>query len=247
MVWDKALARILQKSAIDVRAYQHGPAALVVLRHVLNDAAVRVVMKRLGVNVPTMIADIVSAITVQAANREVLEQSFSEIVDSMVYQAAAARTKQVQPLQMLVPLAKTPPVAAMFENHGVARYALTWHVCHDAWLRRSWWKRKLEARQLTKLPPLQGDQRHLLMHNDDHTPLAFVQAMLQQYVGMSDEDAVKTAEAVHHSGWQRIATLSLADTAALLATIEDEAKTNDFPLRLSVYPSLPAARVVTRR
>ena len=82
------------------------------------------------------------------------------------------------------------------------------------------------------------------MHNDDHTPLAFVQAMLQEHVGMTDEDAVKTAEAVHQLGWQRIATLSLADTAVLLSTLEDEAKSNDFPLRLSVYPSLPTARVV---
>ena len=242
-----SLKHRFELSASEIRVYHCGPAALVLMRNLLTAATVRVAMERLGVDVAAMVADVNDSVLPQTADVDEQLEAFNHIVQSAALHAISHRSKRLRCLALLVPLAMTPAGAAVFDRHGVSLYALTWQISHDPRRQQRWLTRKLNARRLAKLPPLQGDQRHVLMHNDDHTPLAFVQTMLQQHAGMTDEDAAKTAEAVHQLGWQRIATLSLADTATLLATIEVEAKTNDFPLRLSVYPPLPAARVVTRR
>lgn len=240
-----SLKHRFELSASEIRVYHCGPAALVLMRNLLTAATVRVAMERLGVDVAAMVADVNDSVLPHTADVDEQLEAFKHIVQSAAMRAISNRSKRMRCLDLLVPLAMTPAGAALFDRHGVSRYALTWQICHDPRRQQRWLTSKLDARRLAKLPPLQGDQRHVLMHDDNYTTVEFVKTVLQLHVGMSEAAAQTTAEAVHHIGWQRIATRSLADSAVLISTITAEAKANDFPLRLSAYPPPPTARVVT--
>lgn len=93
-------------------------------------------------------------------------------------------------------------------------------------------ERKEKTKRKTKPPRMY----RVLLHNDDYTTREFVVDVLEVVFQKSESEAVAIMLKVHHNGVgvAGIYPKDIAETKAL--TVEQLARENGYPLRLSVEP-----------
>ena len=76
----------------------------------------------------------------------------------------------------------------------------------------------------------------VLLHNDDYTTREFVVYVLQTVFHKSENDAVRVMLHVHHNGVGVAGVYSYEVAETKLRTVEQMAREQEFPLRLSMEP-----------
>jgi ATP-dependent Clp protease adapter protein ClpS len=240
----KSLDRWLQVTKHDIEVNQYGPASLVMLRNLVPDPNVHSALIRLGAHPTVILRDLDTAISRDAKHIE----EGTELVVSMLAQAFShgvlSTIPIVQPLHMMVQLFQEPLVKAQLEKVQISKYEFVWQVSHGAMSQIGWRSRLVDKWRLAAMPALAEGQRHIVMYNDHYSPKAFVQHILQMYLAIAQGDASKLMTHIHKRRWARIATKSIGEANHIVAAISHDARASGFPLRLSVFPPSPKARVV---
>lgn len=74
----------------------------------------------------------------------------------------------------------------------------------------------------------------VVMHNDDFTPMEFVEECLQKFFGKSMVDAARLMFQVHLQGKARVGQYSREIAETKLELVMDYARQNEHPLQLSL-------------
>jgi ATP-dependent Clp protease adaptor protein ClpS len=88
-----------------------------------------------------------------------------------------------------------------------------------------------KKRKVEKIRPFK-----VVLHNDDYTTMEFVVHVLMKFFHKSETEATHIMLSVHHKG-HGVAGLYSKDVAETkVAQVQDYAKENEMPLRLTVEP-----------
>ncbi len=77
----------------------------------------------------------------------------------------------------------------------------------------------------------------VFIHNDDFTTMEFVVFILMTVFNKNEQDAMKLMLGVHHSGKAPVGTYTYDIAATKVAKATDLARSEGFPLRLTMRPS----------
>jgi ATP-dependent Clp protease adaptor protein ClpS len=89
-----------------------------------------------------------------------------------------------------------------------------------------------KTRQKTRTPRMY----RVLLHNDDYTTREFVVDVLRSVFHRSETDAVAIMLSVHHNGVGVAGTYTLEIAETKVHLVENMARTQGYPLRLSIEP-----------
>jgi ATP-dependent Clp protease adaptor protein ClpS len=228
----------------EIQQFQRGPASLLLLRLLMSDQRVRHVVEQLGAEPSDIVRDANLTISDGIGEASELTKPLWSVVGDAMVHSKSSSIAEVGAIELLAALAGQTHVAEILGTRQISRYSIICIAQDRNQTQLSWWQKVVDARRLAGLPPLQRDHCHILMHNDGYTTTNFVMEVLQQHFGFTESTALKVTTLIHKSRWQRIATFTADDATSTIATIAALAKANQFPLRLSTYPGIAAARLV---
>src|SRR5205807_3493342 len=91
---------------------------------------------------------------------------------------------------------------------------------------------EVEALEETRLAP----RYRVLVHDDDVTPMSFVEDILIDVFHLSAPDAERTMLAAHRGGVAHVTTLALEEAEVRCETAHGKARAKGFPLTFTYEP-----------
>lgn len=91
-----------------------------------------------------------------------------------------------------------------------------------------------EVQEKTKQKVREPKLYHVIMHNDDFTPMDFVVLLLQQIFHKEEPEAVRLMYTVHRSGKAAVGTYSYDIAITKAQAAMSAARAQGFPFRLTV-------------
>lgn len=148
---------------------------------------------------------------------------FQRVIQRAILRVQAVAKKEVTGADVLVAIfgEKDSHAALFLQQQGVTRLSVVTYISHGV----------TSISKVSEAQTTDNSDVQVVLYNDDHTPMDFVVAVLQQFFSMNREDATETMLEVHRDGKAVCGLYSREDGEAVVEQVLAQARRHGHPLR----------------